>query len=175
MNTSPYLDYQVTFQPTGVWRDLRQPLYVAARRGQSEVVRRLLKEGAAPNQHAPTGGTALHWAAHNEHTEVARLLLAAGAIVDEPDHRTQATPLLWALMNGSAGMMKLLLEAGAAPDAPNKWGETALLIAAYEGDQRAAWLLLHHGADRRITDLHGKTPLDIAIERRHLSLAVLLR
>lgn len=176
--TSEYAAFEISYAPPapdGVWRDLAQPLYVAARRGQTQVVARLLERGADVAESAPRGGTALHWAAHNGHLDVARLLITAGAELDAPDARGHATPLVWALLSGHLEVMELLLRLGADPDARDKAGETPLVLAIYDGNRAAAELLLRQGADPQRPCSRGRMPLQIALERRDLEMASLLR
>src|SRR3954452_8930135 len=51
----------------------------AAKERDSQSVRKLLQERADANAIAPDGATALHWAAHLDDIETARLLIKAGA------------------------------------------------------------------------------------------------
>ena len=68
--------------------------------------------------------TALHWAAENDHAEVARLLIDAGADI-EATTSWGATPLEWAATMGSSSVADLLLERGA--------GRFSLVVAAALG------------------------------------------
>ena len=55
------------------------PLGLAARRGQHELVRFLLKRGADPNRSGAAWGTPLAWARKKGHEDIASALRAAGA------------------------------------------------------------------------------------------------
>ena len=88
------------------------PLIEAVKAGDGNTVRSLLANGVAVDISEPDGTTALHWAAHHNHEDIARLLLASGAAVDAVN-RYEVTPLALAALNGSAGMIERLLEAGA--------------------------------------------------------------
>jgi ankyrin repeat protein len=59
--------------------DLYTPLHWAARKGNLDVVKLLLENGANPNAVDNSKNTPLHKAAGNGPTEVARLLLDSGA------------------------------------------------------------------------------------------------
>jgi ankyrin repeat protein len=60
-------------------RDGRTPLCIAAERGQTEAVRRLLARNADPNAHAPGASRPLTAAIENEHWETAAVLVRGGA------------------------------------------------------------------------------------------------
>lgn len=53
----------------------------------------------------------------------------------------------------------LLLKAGARIDAQSKSGETALMVAAYMGNDATARVLLKHGASVHLVDNKNQTPL----------------
>lgn len=64
-------------KPAGVY--LSTPLHVAAFQGEAEVVRELLKVGANAREVNANGETGLAWAEAQGYTEIARMLIDAGA------------------------------------------------------------------------------------------------
>ncbi len=62
------------------------------------------------------GFTALHFAAREGHREAARLLLDAGAVVNQVTAGDESSPMLVAVINGNYDLAKDLLEAGADPN-----------------------------------------------------------
>ena len=70
------------------------PLADAAERRNSGAVRALLAESAAVDARQPDGATALHWAAHWNDVETARLLVAGGADVNAAND-LGVTPSRW--------------------------------------------------------------------------------
>jgi ankyrin repeat protein len=62
------------------------------------------------------GFTALHYAARQGHREAARILLDAGADINQVSAGDQSSPLLVALINGNYDLAKELLAAGADPN-----------------------------------------------------------
>ena len=95
------------------------PLAEAARQGDGELLKTLLRQSVDVNAAGPDGTTALHWAAYRDDVDMAARLVAAGARVNA-SNRYGVPPLALACTNGSQKMAALLLTAGAdanaAPD-----------------------------------------------------------
>ncbi|KZV71696.1 ankyrin, partial [Peniophora sp. CONT] len=116
------------------------------------------------------GSTALHEAARRGRTEICRLLLNHGALIDDTNNNGH-TPLLLATYSANLDTIHLLLEYP-APDgsnaatlrcrARNAQGQTALHQAAYYGHARVCCLLLEHGASVDELDNNSKNPLHYA-------------
>ena len=124
----------------------------AAKSMDRVALRALLEQRADVNAPRVDGSTALHWAAHHDDVESARLLVAAGAN-PKAANRYGVTPLALACTNGSAAMISLLLKAGADPNTTLPSGETVLMTAARSGKVDAVRTLLARGADP-----HAKEP-----------------
>lgn len=146
--------------------DLR--LAAAAKRGDKDAVRSLLKQHADVNAAEPDGATALAWAAYHDDAEMADLLIGAGANANAVNDYG-ATPLLLACTNRSASMVDRLLKAEANPNAADEWtGETALMRCAYTGNVDTVRALLTHRADVNAKDARqGHTPLMWALAQKH--------
>jgi ankyrin repeat protein len=86
----------------------------AARAGDVQAVRALIKSGADVNAKSGDGSTPLLWAASSSSHEIATVLIAAKATGDTPND-FGVTPLLHASRIGDAAMVDLLLKAGASP------------------------------------------------------------
>ena len=156
----------------------RVQFLIAVRTGDLSTVRRLLQadpsfvratlpreEWGEPEMGQPTlplefDYTPLHFAATYGHLELARLLLAHGADVD--DATPGETPLDRAVIMHDVPMATLLLEHGASPDHPSTAGLTALHRAAIRGHTEIARLLLAHRANQLARDRSGRTALDWA-------------
>lgn len=113
--------------------------------------------GADVNECGPYG-TALHLAAERDNTDLVAFLLENGAHVDARSGG-EKTPLLKAVP-GCVGAVRLLLNAGADPNARDKFGNTALILAALAPAPPEACisLLLERGADPTIALPDGRTP-----------------
>src|SRR5690606_29208560 len=88
------------------------PVADAAMRGEVEVVRTLVKQGADVNAAQGDGMTALHWAAANGDVELARMLVYAGAHLEAVTRHGAHTPLHVAARSGRGAVVRALLEAG---------------------------------------------------------------
>eukprot|EP00439_Symbiodinium_sp_Y106_P013137 s1573_g1.t3 len=115
----------------GYWSAMTA-LLVAARMGQTEMVRLLLHAGANKNLRDVGGRTALANAARVGHTEIVRLLVDFGADMDLQD-RQSMTPLIHAASAGHAEIVRLLSDAGADKSWQDQYGRTALAHAAHGG------------------------------------------
>jgi hypothetical protein len=92
----------------------------AAERGDAVRVRQLLEaDSTLANAKGAHNKTPLHWAAEENHLEVAKLLLAAGADLNA-ETTWGMTPLAWAANMGSRPVAEVLLGHGAGPQL-NLW------------------------------------------------------
>jgi ankyrin repeat protein len=123
----------------------------AARNGDLSAVRALLRGGADPNEAAPDGSTAVHWAVHRDSLDMLNALLDAGARPDRVT-RYKVAPLTLAAQNGNAALVERLLDAGANPDTVSQEGQTALMTAARNGSPDAMRALLRRGAKVGLTE-----------------------
>jgi len=139
-------------------------LFEAAALGDAERVRAILDADAtAARTRAPDGFSALGLAAFFGQAACARLLIDAGAPVDEPAaNAMRVTPLHSAAAAGHVEIARWLLERGASVDARQQGGYTALHAAAQNGDLPLVELLLAHGADRALRSDDGKSAADFA-------------
>lgn len=107
--------------------DLNEELFAAARKGDLEMVKSLLKRGADANAKTEYGATPLFFACDRGHLEVVRVLIEHGADVKVADKFYGMTPLVRAMGKDHGEVVKLLLEKGA----PTK--DLALLTASRDG------------------------------------------
>ena len=144
----------------------------AAEQRNPAAVLALSKQGADVNVPQGDGGTALHWAAHWNDLDTAKLLIGAGANVNAATDYG-VTALRLACTNGSAGMVKLLVSAGANVNvALQRTGETVLMTCSRTGDAETVRSLLERGANPNATEnWRGQTALMWAAEANHLEAA----
>ena len=138
---------------------IRSPLELAVKAGNTAVFRLLLEQGAPP-------GNALHRALYDQQMTMAEDLLAAcphvdlNPVVDEK----LANPLLNEMIRwGKLRAAQWLLERGVDPNSADKNGWTALFYAARRGLLGIHLeAILTAGGRLDVRDAEGKTPLDIA-------------
>lgn len=131
------------------------PLDWAARTGQVDMIRELVREGADPDlrDDGPNGWAPLHHAVHKGQLGAVRALLAAGAHVDAGASRSNGiTPLMLACAQGEPEIVDALLAAGADPHARQGGDETVLTYAMTAGNRRVIEALLQKAPDLRLTD-----------------------
>jgi ankyrin repeat protein len=120
------------------------------------------------------GDTALGLAAYNDHLEVVRVLVGAGAEVDRPNRRGN-TPLMWAAVSDSDTVVSFLITARALVDRTNGAGDTALTLAAEHGNFETALVLVRNNADVNHQNLVGLTPLmRVAASSGHVNIIHIL-
>jgi hypothetical protein len=96
--------------------DPAEELQIAARRGQTAEVKRLIEAGAPIESKNTYGATPLYMAVFNGHTETALLLLAKGANPNVSDTFYKSSVLAGALQKGQVELVKALIARGAAPE-----------------------------------------------------------
>jgi ankyrin repeat protein len=137
---------------------LQHGVNIHARSDRLSMVQAVTPHGYLPyNRDIPFGSdTALLFAARSGDVASAKLLLAAGANVDDADAWGVSAVTL-AAHSGFAEMVELLLESGADPNADGP-GFTGLHEAVMRRDERIASALLAYGADPN-APLRTWTPL----------------
>lgn len=118
------LDWPKTNVETRTAND-ESPLMMAALKGHTEIVRKLIDRNADVNK---TGWTPLHYAATSGHLAIIELLLEHHAYIDA-ESPNGTTPLMMAAHYGTPAAVKLLLESGADAALKNQLGLTAMDFA----------------------------------------------
>ena len=172
--------------PAPVYMEGTPLITIAARAGSVDVVRYLIAARADLNAQTPVQETALMLATYfptetgetsSRHEEVARLLVDAGAMVDNYPH--SYTPLAYAAYQGRDRMIQFLINRGAKVDVASDPGyayvNTPLMMAAMQGHVNSAKLLLRAGADARVRIVNGHTAAELAAKYNGGSMVQLLK
>jgi ankyrin repeat protein len=186
-------------------KDGSTALLVAARRGNTDVMRLLLARRADPSASANAGAELLR-IAYAERPETRQTLANAGiepkdlvpsgapslanypvsntgairALLDmgaSPNPRGRFPLLALATVDARVDTVRLLLERGADPNAKGQHDVTALMMAAAASGPNPAIvrLLMAKGADPTVRDEAGRTALDWALLQGDTPVARLLR
>ena len=89
--------------------------------------------------------TALHYAGERQKVELAGILLKNGADVKLVGNYGRTPLILTARQNGNTVIMKKLIDHGANINAVDKFGDSALTLAAWRGYEKTVNLLLDNG------------------------------
>lgn len=149
-----------------------QLLMAAVTQGDVEGVRKLIGDGAPVDEKFPIvngfndAHTPLLVAARDGHTEIARLLLEAGADVNATEPTFGAVPLHKAVYNGHGELTRLIARwPGVDLDSQGATnGYTPLHDALWHGYEECSRIVIEAGARLDIVGHDGKTPLDLAVD-----------
>ncbi|XP_008582665.1 PREDICTED: 2-5A-dependent ribonuclease [Galeopterus variegatus] len=169
------------------------PFIVAGIEGNVELLKLFLSQGADVNECDVHGFTAFMEAAVYGRVEALRFLYESGAEVNlgrktrEDQERLKkggTSALMDAAENGHIDVLKILInEMGADVNACDNMGRNALIYALLNSPDRnvedttvegITSFLLDRGADVNVRGEGGKTPLILAVEKRHLGLVKML-
>ncbi|KGL76168.1 Ankyrin repeat and SOCS box protein 8, partial [Tinamus guttatus] len=135
-----------------------KPLHCACMVSDADCVELLLQKGAEVNALDGYNRTALHYAAEKDETCV-EILLEYGADPNALDGNKD-TPLHWAAFKNNAECARALLESGARVNARDYNEDTPLSWAAMKGNlESSVSVLLDFGAEARVVNLKGQTPI----------------
>ena len=157
----------------------RTALHVATFARQRAAIAALLGAGADPGALENDRYDAVTIAAVADDEETLALLLARGASARLVTSRYDGTALIAAAHLGHDGVVRQLIAAGAPVDHVNNLHWTALIEAIVLGDggrrhQACVRALLDAGADTRLADRSGRTPLQLARERGYTTMVQML-
>lgn len=137
-------------------------LHTAILLGQTDVLKTLLKAGAAAERPDPDGVYPLHLAAHQGHTAMVNQLLRHGADLYQRTG-SESTALHLAAAANRAATARALVQAGSDLEATDTEGNTPLLAAASLGNKGAVETLLKLGAQVNATNRGGQSALHLAL------------
>lgn len=130
----------------------------AAKTGDAGKIRDMLGRNVNVNRQDSSGRSALIHSAIGGYSDIAKMLLEAGAKPDVAD-KLGNSPLVWAARRGDYRIARMLVEAGADLDFQNRQGQTPLMAAAAQSRLRLVEYLIEAGADLDILDYTGRGAL----------------
>lgn len=126
------------------------PLHLAVRELRTACVRELTSCSRTPPVHlnitSYAGVSALHLAVHRGNCEIIKMLLEAGADVNQRDLGSGRSPLHWAVESQRSEVVELLLSAGALVNQRSYAGHTPFYCALYRPNKDVQALLRARGA-----------------------------
>jgi ankyrin repeat protein len=129
-------------------------LITAAREGQLDVVKELMRKGLDIDCELKYGSSALMIAASRGHNEIVRLMASAGAKVNRRN-KFGISALSEAAERGHHVVLRTLVEFGADVNMLHNNGGTAILAAAGRRDLKTVKVLLELGANVDIENFDG--------------------
>ena len=139
----------------------KTPLMMAVDRGFSKVFQVLIKNHHIDiNLKQPDGKTALHLAACHDQTQVSKMLQRRGGKLNDADIKGWI-PLMYAAKMGHTNVLPTLINDNNI-HSKDKFGYTALHIAALNDRSAVVKMLLTVGSQVNAIDNNGLTPLMIA-------------
>ncbi len=157
----------------------RTPLHVAAFAKHREAIRALVKAGADLNKLENDLYDAVTIAAVADDEDTLRVLLQLGASAKLTTSRWEGTALIAAAHLGHDGVVRQLIQAGAPLDHVNNLHWTASIEAVVLGNggarhQASLKALIDAGANLKLTDRSGQTPLQLAKARGFSEMVAML-
>jgi len=150
-------------------------LVAACSEGDIGRVRRLLDEGrVSVHETTEEGESLLSLACSAGYYELAQVLLAMRANVEDRGMKGDCTPLMEAASAGHTDIVRLLIAHGADVNAQSSSGNTPLMYACAGGHEEVVRVLLEAGANVEVHNENGHTPLMEAASAGHCGVAKIL-
>lgn len=134
------------------------PLHDAVKAGNLTLVKASLNSNRV-NQRNYAGMTPLMLAAIHDRSTSAKMLINAGARLEDRTAEYGTTALMLAAVNDHYEVVEVLAQRGADLNARNNSGFTAMMLAASKGHARVVRVLLQYGASTTVRDAFNGTAL----------------
>jgi|GEM_PF-2622158 len=145
----------------------RKPVHIAAREGNTGIVRLFLSKGIGVNDADENNWVPLHYAAWNGYLETAKFLVDEGANIHAKDANHGKKPVHTAARKGHANIVEFFLRNGVGIDDNDKEGRTLLYYAVLGGHLEAVKFLVGKGANIHAGNTYGVKPIHAAALSGH--------
>ncbi|XP_070515069.1 ankyrin repeat domain-containing protein 17 isoform X3 [Cardiocondyla obscurior] len=152
----------------------KRSLVEACTDGDVGTVRKLLTEGRSVHETTEEGESLLSLACSAGYYELAQVLLAMNANVEDRGIKGDCTPLMEAASAGHVDIVTLLIAHGADVNAQSTSGNTPLMYGCAGGHEEVVRVLLDSGANVEDHNENGHTPLMEAASAGHVQVAKIL-
>uniref|UniRef100_A0A8D8UUR8 Ankyrin repeat and KH domain-containing protein 1 n=1 Tax=Cacopsylla melanoneura TaxID=428564 RepID=A0A8D8UUR8_9HEMI len=142
--------------------------------GDVKTVKKLLTEGRSVHETTDEGESLLSLACSAGYYELAQVLLAMHANVEDRGIKGECTPLMEAASSGFYEIVRLLVNHGADVNGQSSSGNTPLMYACAGGHEAVVRVLLECGANPEDHNENGHTPLMEAASAGHVGVAKIL-
>jgi|GEM_PF-1241254 len=159
-------------------KEIRKPIMIASGRGETEIVRYLIKKGALINNdlnNVDEPESALMSAVLSGSYDIVKLLVENSADIEFENWSSHETVVEMAPFK-SRNILKYLVECGADINHQNiENRNTALMNSVINNDIKCVEILLNADADKNLKNKEGKTALDISKEKKYEPIIDLLK
>ncbi|KAL1505978.1 hypothetical protein ABEB36_005419 [Hypothenemus hampei] len=175
-NTRPTTQGNLTAAAASVTQPQQEKtsLVEACTDGDVGTVKKLLTEGRSVHETSEEGESLLSLACSAGYFELAQVLLAMHANVEDRGIKGECTPLMEAASAGHLDIVRLLVHNDADVNAQSTSGNTPLMYACAGGHTEVVKFLLENGANVEDHNENGHTPLMEAASAGHVGLAKIL-
>ena len=137
-----------------------EAFFLACQKGDLKEIEEFINSSEdAVNTVDAQGVSGLHWTAINNRLVACKILLDAGARVDQKGGDLEATPMHWAAKNGHCYIVHLLMEYKGDPYLTDSQGFNVLHLATHSSDVMLIVYLLHVGMSVDSIDPQLHTPI----------------
>lgn len=144
------------------------PLHLACQKGNVPMIRKLIQNGCNVELQNGWGLSPLAYAAQSESKQALRLFREY-RVIENGEQRAEAIRMAL-VMDSVANFKEFYRDHASMNEMLDTSGKTALHYAALYGAHQCAIFIVEQGGMLQTKDLQQKSPLDWAVERKHLSL-----
>ncbi|CAH1776296.1 unnamed protein product [Owenia fusiformis] len=153
----------------------QRPIHWACVNGHVSIVDLLLQKGVSIDEVDTKGCTPLIVASQYGKTVLAGYLMGKGARLQITD-KDGDNALHWAAFKGQTELMRLLIYSGFNPKQPDNFQQTPLHLACINGNLAGVKELCENdGVEIELPDKNGKTPIMLAMGRKHEDIVIYLK